>query len=62
LLNLLDPELLYPAARHAEIAHLLARGYLRYRLQCADDREKYLAFLRDPSHSWCEPSSEGENA
>lgn len=60
LLNPLHSESMSAAERHAEVATLLARGFLRSRTRAVDCREKGLAFLRASSDSWSEPSSEGE--
>jgi len=57
--NLLDPELLSPDERLAEVGALLALGLLRRRLRAAGRREKDLAIPRPPSDSCLEPSSGG---
>lgn len=57
--NPLDPELLSPGERLAEVGALLALGLLRGRLRAAGRREKDLAILRPSSDSCPKPSSGG---
>jgi len=57
--NSLDPELLSPHERLAEVGALLALGLLRRRLRAAGRREKDLDNLRPSSDSCPKPSSEG---
>ena len=59
MLNALDPELLSPDERLAEVGALLALGLLRGRLREADRREKHLAIPRPSSDSCPKPSSGG---
>ena len=59
MLNALDPELLSPEQRLAEVGALLARGLLRCRVRAAGRREKDLDVLRPSSHSCPKPSSGG---
>ena len=47
--NALDPELMSPDERLAEVGALLALGLLRGRLRAAGRREKDLAILRPSS-------------
>ena len=58
--NLLDPELMTPADRRAEVASILATGFVRHRLREAEKREKPLDVLRRPSDECLKPSSMGE--
>jgi len=58
-LNAVDPELLSPHERLAEVGALLALGLLRRRLRAAGRREKDLDNLRPSSDSCPKPSSEG---
>jgi hypothetical protein len=58
--NPLDPELLTAQERLAEVASLLARGFLRHRLRAAKQREKPLAIPAEPSLHWVKPKSEEE--
>ena len=60
--NLLDPELLSPDERLAEVGALLALGLLRGLLRAAGRREKYLAIPAALSDSCLEPSSGGREA
>lgn len=60
--NALDPELLSPEERLAEVGALLALGLLRGRLRAAGRREKDLDFLRTSSDVCPKPSSEGEKS
>lgn len=55
--NALDPELLSPQERLAEVGALLARGLLRRRLRAADARQKGLEVLPPLSEVCLEPSS-----
>ncbi len=55
--NALDPELLSPDERLAEMGALLALGLLRCRLRAAGRREKDLAIIRPASDSCPKPSS-----
>jgi hypothetical protein len=57
--NALDPELLSPGERLAEVGALLALGLLRGRLRAAGRREKVLDILRQASDSCPKPSSGG---
>jgi hypothetical protein len=57
--NPLDPELLSPDERLAEVGALLALGLLRWRLRAAGRREKALDIFRQPSDSCPKPSSGG---
>jgi len=57
--NPLDPELLSPGERLAEVGALLALGLLRCRLRAAGRREKDLAIPRPSSDSCPKPSSGG---
>ena len=57
--NSLDPELLSPGERLAEVGALLALGLLRRRVRAAGRREKDLDNLRSSSDSCLEPSSGG---
>ena len=59
MLNALDPELLSPAERRAEVGALLALGLLRCRLRAAGRREKRLDNPRHSSDSCPKPSSGG---
>lgn len=47
--NPLDPALISPAARRAEVAAILATGFLRLRLRHVDGGEKDLDVLRQSS-------------
>jgi hypothetical protein len=47
--NPLDPALMSPAARRAEVVAILATGFLRLRLKGVDDREIVLDVLPRPS-------------
>ena len=58
--NALDPELMDPSQRLAEVAKLLATGFLRLRMRGADARQKPLDVLRRPSDECLEPKSGGE--
>jgi len=60
LRNLPDPESMSAVERCREVASLLARGFLRYRLRRADAEKIPLDVLAEPSHSCLEPSSEEE--
>ena len=55
--NALDPELLSPHERLAEVGALLALGLLRWRLRAAGRREKDLDSIRPSSDSCLKPSS-----
>jgi len=55
-----DPDLMTSADRRAEVATILATGFLRLRLREAKQREKPLDVLRRPSDECLEPSSTGE--
>jgi len=57
--NALDPELLSPQERLAEVGALLARGLLRCRVRAVGRQEKDLDNLRLSSHSCPKPSSGG---
>jgi hypothetical protein len=57
--NALDPELLSPDERLAEVGALLALGLLRGRVRAAGRREKDLAIVRPASDSCPKPSSGG---
>ncbi len=57
--NPVDPELLSPDERLAEVGALLAAGLLRCRLRAARRREKGLDNPRQPSDSCLEPASGG---
>jgi hypothetical protein len=57
--NSLDPELLSPGERLAEVGGLLALGLLRWRLRTAGRREKHLAIPVASSDSCPKPSSGG---
>jgi hypothetical protein len=59
MLNALDPELLSPQERLAEVGALLALELLRWRLRAAGRREKDLGSIRQPSDSCPKPSSGG---
>jgi len=60
--NPLDPELMTAKERLAEVASLLARGFLRYWLRkAADGRENGVAILRSSSHECPKPESGGES-
>jgi hypothetical protein len=52
--------LLTTQERLAEVASLLARGFLRHRLRAAKQREKPLAIPAEPSLHWVKPKSEEE--
>jgi hypothetical protein len=59
--NALAPDLMTGIERVAEVASLLATGFLRHRLRRAPDGgEKDLAIPRLSSDSCVEPTSEGE--
>ena len=58
--NLPDPDMMTPADRRAEVASILATGFLRLRLREAKQREKSLDVLPRPSDECLEPKSEGE--
>ncbi len=58
--NLPDPDLMTPAERRAEVATLLATGFLRHQLREATKREKSLDVLRLASDECLEPTSTGE--
>jgi len=58
--SLLDPDLMTAADRRAEVASILATGFLRYRLQEATKREIPLDVVPRPSDECLEPKSEGE--
>ena len=60
LRNLPDPESMSAVERCREVASLLARGFLRYRLRRADAEKIPLDVLAEPSHSCLEPQSTGE--
>ena len=55
----LDPDLLSPDERLAEVGALLARGLLRCRVRAAGRREKDLDNVRPSSDSCPKPSSGG---
>jgi len=57
--NPLDPELMSPDERLAEVGAILALGLLRRRLRAAGRREKNLDNLRHSSDSCPKPSSGG---
>ena len=57
--NPVDPELLSPHERLAEVGALLALGLLRCRLRAAGRREKDLDNIRPSSDSCLKPSSGG---
>ncbi len=57
--NPVDPELLSPDERLAEVGALLAQGLLRCRLRAVGRREKYLDSSVASSDSCLEPSSGG---
>jgi hypothetical protein len=59
--NPLNPELMPAKERLAEVASLLARGFLRARLRAAEKCQKGLAILRTSSHECPKPKSEGES-
>ena len=59
MLNALDPELLSPDARLAEVGALLSTGLVRCRLRAAGRPEKDLAIQAAPSDSYLETSSGG---
>jgi len=58
--HLPDPDTMTPAARRAEVATILAAGFLRLRLRQAKKREIPLDVLPRPSDECLEPESEGE--
>lgn len=58
--SLPDPELMTPEDRRAEVANILATGFVRLRLRGAKQREKPLDVLRRPSDECLKPSSTGE--
>ena len=58
-LNAVDPELMPPYERLAEVGALLAVGLLRRRLRESGPREKHLAIPRPSSDSCPKPSSGG---
>jgi hypothetical protein len=55
-----DPDLMTPADRRAEVAAILAVGFLRLRLNQTKKREILLDVLRRSSDQCLEPESEGE--
>jgi hypothetical protein len=57
--NALDPELLSPQERLAEVGAVLARGLLRRRLRAANQRHKGLEVLPPLSEGCLKPSSGG---
>ena len=59
MLNALDPKLLSPDTRLAEVGALLAAGLVRCRLRAAGRPEKDLDKSRPSSDSYLEPSSGG---
>ena len=60
MLNPLDPELMTAEERLAEVASLLARGFLRARLRTAEKSRRGLAIPGEPSDSCLKPKSAGE--
>ena len=58
--NLLDPDMMAPADRRAEVAAILATGFVRHQLREAKKREKSLDVLRRLSDECLKPSSTGE--
>jgi len=58
--NPLDPDLLTARERVAEVASLLARGFLRSRLRSARKCQRDLAIPAEPSDSCLKPKSAGE--
>ena len=58
--HLPDPDMMTPAARRAEVAAILASGFLRLRLKQTKKREIPLDVLARPSDECLEPKSEGE--
>ena len=52
--NPLDPALMSPAARRAEVAAILATGFLRLRLRHVDGRHEGPDALRPPSEECLE--------
>ncbi len=55
--NLPDPDIMTSADRRAEVASILAAGFLRHRLNEAKKREIQLDVLRRPSDECLKPSS-----
>ena len=55
--HLPDPDMITPAARRAEVATILASGFLRLRLKQAKKREIPLDVLPRPSDECLEPKS-----
>ena len=49
-----------PTDRYREVASLLARGFLRYRVRRADAEKIPLDVIAEPSHSCLEPQSTRE--
>jgi len=57
--HLPDPDMMTPAARRAEVAAILASGFLRLRLKVAEKREILLDVLPRPSDECLEPAGGG---
>jgi len=59
--HLPDPDLMTPDARRAEVAAILAAGFLRLRLNETKKREIPLDVLPRPNDECVEPQSEGRD-